>query len=169
MLRARLLAILFLLIFGLSPVKGEEMITLTSPDFEHNHNIPARFTCQGEDVSPNLYISDTPVEAKSLVLIVDDPDASNGNWDHWVVFNIDPNTRVIPENSIPGVEGSNDFGRLDWGGPCPPRGQHRYFFKLYALNKILSLPQGARKDVVLKAMEGYVLQKTELFGLFKKY
>ena len=166
--RAHIFVVFFLLVLGLSPAKGEEMIKLTSPDFEHNHNIPQRFTCQGEDISPNLYISDAPAETKSLVLIVDDPDASRGNWDHWIVFNIDPKTRVIPENSIPGVQGLNDFGRFDWGGPCPPRGTHRYFFKLYALNSMLSLSQGAKKAQVLKALEPYILEKAELVGLYKK-
>ena len=157
------------LIAGSSLAKGDQMLKLASPDFEHNKNIPLKFTCQGEDISPNLYISDVPEGAKSLVLIVDDPDAPRGNWDHWIVFNIDPGMRVIPENSIPGIQGTNDFGKLDWGGPCPPRGTHRYFFKLYALDRMLSLPQGVKKDQVLKSMEGYVLDKTELIGLYKKF
>ncbi|MBF0123022.1 MAG: YbhB/YbcL family Raf kinase inhibitor-like protein [Candidatus Omnitrophica bacterium] len=142
---------------------------LTSPDFEHNHNIPVRFTCQGEDISPNLYISEVPEGTKSLVLIVNDPDATNGNWDHWIVFNIAPDVRVIPENSIPGVEGMNDYGRPDWGGPCPPRGTHRYFFKLYALDRMLSLPQGVKKAQVLKTMEPCILQEAELIGLYTKH
>ncbi len=148
--------------------QGGPVMQLTSPDFVNGGRIPERFTCQGEDVSPNLYISDVPQEAKSLVLIVDDPDASNGNWDHWIVFNIDPATRVIAENSIPGIQGLNDFGRHDWGGPCPPRGAHRYFFKLFALNKMLSLSHGAKKEHVLKAMEGFVLKSTELVGIYQK-
>ena len=161
--------VMFFLVLGFSPVKGEAAMTLTSPDFEHNGDIPARFTCQGEDISPNLNISDVPEGAKSLVLIVNDPDAPVGNWDHWIVFNIDPKIKVIAESAVPGIEGWNDFGRLDWGGPCPPRGTHRYFFKLYALDRMLSLRLGSKKAEILKAMEGFVLEKSELIGRYKKY
>ncbi len=102
---------------------------LTSPVFEHNANIPAKYTADGDDVNPPLQISDVPEGAESLVLIVDDPDAPVGMWVHWVVWNI-PVVSEIYENSVPGVEGMNDFGRTAWGGPAPPSGTHRYFFKV---------------------------------------
>jgi hypothetical protein len=144
---------------------------LTSPDFQHNGSIPARFTCQGKDVSPTLQISGIPAGAKSLALIVDDPDAPMGNWDHWVIFNIAPDVTEIAEGTVPAapaVLGWNDFGRVEWGGPCPPSGTHRYFFKLYALDTMLGLKKGARKKDVEKAMQGHVIEKTELVGLYRK-
>jgi len=153
------------------PVRSEDTMQLTSPDFQHNGNIPARFTCQGDDVSPTLQIASVPEGAKSLVLIVDDPDAPMGNWDHWVVFNILPDVTRISEGTVPAapaVLGWNDFGRVEWGGPCPPSGTHRYFFKLYALDTMLSLRKGARKKDVEKAIQGHILEKTELIGLYKK-
>ena len=109
---------------------------LTSPEFKHNEFIPKKFTCQGQDISPALIIEDVPLEAKALALIVDDPDAPMGTWVHWVVFDI-PVTSRINEGQIPGKQGINDFGRKNYGGPCPPSGTHRYFFKLYALDKAL--------------------------------
>ena len=145
---------------------------LTSPEFPHNGNIPVKFTCQGKDVSPTLEIAGVPAGAKSLALIVDDPDAPMGNWDHWVVFNIPPDVTRISEGAVPAspaVQGGNDFGRVEWGGPCPPRGTHRYFFKLYALDTMLALKPGARKKDVEKAMPGHILDKTELIGLYKKF
>ena len=141
---------------------------LTSPAFEHNQMIPKKFTCQGNDVNPELNIAGIPAEAKSLVLIVDDPDAPIGTWVHWVVFNIPSATTKIKENSIPGMQGYNDFGRNNYGGPCPPSGTHRYFFKLYALDTELDLKEGIKKQELEKAMEGHILVKTELIGLYKK-
>lgn len=160
----------FLILWGGVPLaKGEGSMMITSPDFKHQENIPGRFTCQGADVSPELQISGVPAAAKSLALIVDDPDAPVGDWVHWVLFNVDPKTSVIPESSSVGTLGWNDFGRLEWGGPCPPQGTHRYFFKLYALDIPLSLPTGAKKADVLQAMEGHILDKAELIGLYKQF
>ncbi|MBF0569909.1 MAG: YbhB/YbcL family Raf kinase inhibitor-like protein [Candidatus Omnitrophica bacterium] len=144
-------------------------MTLTSPDFQHNSSIPPKFTCQGVGLSPNLVITGAPQGAKSLALIVDDPDAPNGMWVHWVVFNIDPRTTSIAQGTVPGVQGWNDFGRVDWGGPCPPRGTHRYFFKIYALDIQLPLKPGAKKSDVEQAMQGHVLDKAELIGGYKKF
>ena len=141
---------------------------LTSPAFEHNQMIPKKFTCQGNDVNPELNIAGIPAEAKNLALIVDDPDAPMGTWVHWVVFNIPPSAAKIKENSIPGMQGYNDFGRNNYGGPCPPSGTHRYFFKLYALDTELDLKEGIKKQELEKAMEGHILVKTELIGLYKK-
>ena len=162
------LAAFFALSFSFIVLGGTAM-DLTSPDFVHNGNIPARFTCSGEDISPNLQIAGVPVNTKSLALIVDDPDASSGDWVHWVVFNIPPVTKVILQDTVPGVQGGNDFQRQDWGGPCPPKGTHRYFFKIYALDILLDLKRGAKKEELLSSMQGHILDKAELVGLFKRF
>lgn len=146
---------------------GVDKMKLSSPDFEHNAVIPAKFTCQGKDINPVLIIDDLPAGARSLALIVDDPDAPMGTWVHWVVYNI-PLISRIKENSIPGTQGSNDFGRKDYGGPCPPSGTHRYFFKIYALDTELNLPEGISKKDLEKAMQGHILDQAELIGLYKK-
>ena len=117
---------------------------LKSPDFEHNETIPSKFTCDGIDINPTLIIQDIPPDTRSLTLIVDDPDAPMGTWVHWVVFNI-PVIAKIDEDSIPGTQGMNDFRKLDYGGPCPPSGTHRYFFKLYALDSKFALEEGIGK------------------------
>jgi Raf kinase inhibitor-like YbhB/YbcL family protein len=144
-------------------------LKLTSPAFENNKEIPSKYTCDGSDISPPLEIGGIPAEAKSLVLIVDDPDAPMGTWDHWILWNI-PLVANIDENSVPGgaVQGTNDFKKLDYGGPCPPSGTHRYMFKLYALDAILDLAEGANKDDVEKAMEGHIIAQTKLIGLYKR-
>jgi Raf kinase inhibitor-like YbhB/YbcL family protein len=140
---------------------------LTSPEFKNNEMIPAKFTCQGEDVNPALVIEEAPSEAKSMVLIVDDPDAPMGTWVHWVVYDM-PVVRRVEEDSVPGKQGMNDFRRKDYGGPCPPSGTHRYFFKLYALDNEIGLSEGMSKEALEKAMEGHVIDKAELVGLYKK-
>ena len=154
---------------GFYTVEGKEAIVmkLTSPEFKNNDTIPMKFTCQGEDVSPALEIKGVPNGAKSLALIVDDPDAPMGIWVHWVVYDI-PVVSRIEENSIPGKQGMNNFGRRDYGGPCPPSGTHRYFFKLYALDKKLNLKEGVTKKELEKAMDGHILEKAELVGLYKR-
>lgn len=145
-------------------------IKISSPTFQHNENIPAKYTCQGENINPPLEIEGVPSNSKSLVLIIDDPDAPSGNWDHWIVWNINPLTKKIPENSVPqeATQGINDFRRVEYGGPCPPSGTHRYFFKIFAIDTIFNLPSSARKTDVLKAMQGHVLDKFELVGLYRK-
>ena len=140
---------------------------LTSPDFENNKMIPRKFTCEGADVNPTLVIEDIPAGTKSLALIVDDPDAPMGTWVHWVVYDI-PVVSRIDEDSIPGKQGMNDFRRKDYGGPCPPSGTHRYFFKLYALDKELALGERVDKKALEKAMQGHILDKAELIGLYKR-
>ncbi|WP_457570665.1 YbhB/YbcL family Raf kinase inhibitor-like protein [Desulfovulcanus sp.] len=147
--------------------RGGGVMKITSPEFEHNSLIPKRFTPQGADVNPALIIEGIPEGAKSLALIVDDPDAPMGTWVHWVVFDI-PVISRIDEDSIPGRQGVNDFGRRDYGGPCPPFGTHRYFFKIYALDKELNLKEGIRKRELERAMQGHILDKAELIGLYKK-
>ncbi|MFH1479459.1 MAG: YbhB/YbcL family Raf kinase inhibitor-like protein [Candidatus Omnitrophota bacterium] len=140
---------------------------LKSTAFNNNDLIPKRFTGQGEDINPELIIEDIPESAKSLALIIDDPDAPMGMWVHWVVFDI-PVDPEIREDSIPGIQGINDFGMLDYGGPNPPSGTHRYFFKLYALDTALGLEEGITKRQLEKAMEGHILEKAELVGLYKR-
>ncbi len=140
---------------------------LTSPEFEHNKFIPAKFSCQGKGINPALFIEGMPKEAKSLALIVDDPDAPGGDFVHWVVYDI-PLIEQIKENSIPGKQGVNSLGKLGYVGPCPPTGAHRYFFKIYALDKILNLDEGVSKADLEAAMAAHIIDKTELIGLYQK-
>ncbi len=143
---------------------------LTSPAFGNNQFIPSKYTCDGQDINPPLQISGVPEEAKSLVLIVDDPDAPGGTWDHWIVWNINPSISEIKENEVPegAIEGLNDFEKHSYGGPCPPSGVHHYHFRLYALSKKLDLDPSSRKEDVKKAMEGFILDQTELVGLYQR-
>ena len=141
---------------------------ITSPAFSHNQPIPKKYTCQGQDINPPLAISGVPAGTESLVLIMDDPDAPGGNWDHWLVYNITP-TSEIKENSVPGTQTRNDFGRVNYGGPCPPSGTHRYFFKLYALDMGMPLFKKApTKKELESTMQGHILDKAELIGLYQK-
>jgi len=158
---------LFMNLITLNTPEGGMSMRITSPDFENNQFIPKKFTCQGEDVNPSLIIEGIPKETKSLALIMDDPDAPMGTWVHWVVFDI-PVINRIEENSIPGKQGRNNFGRENYGGPCPPSGTHRYFFKVYALDTVLNLAEGISKGALEKAMQGHILDKAELIGLYKK-
>jgi len=141
---------------------------ISSPEFEHNAMIPKKFTCQGQDINPALEIKDIPGGTKSLALIADDPDAPGGMWVHWLVFDIPPRAR-IDEDTVPGKQGRNDFSRRNYGGPCPPSGTHRYFFKLYALDVMLNLSEGINKRDLEAAMGGHILEKAELIGLYKKH
>lgn len=140
---------------------------LTSPEFGHQDMIPQKFTCDGEDVNPKLEVEEIPDNAESLALIVDDPDAPMGSFVHWVIFNM-PVTNTIEEDSAPGKQGVNDFKKQHYGGPCPPSGTHRYFFKLYALDQQLDLNEGIAKEDLEKAMEGHIIEKTELVGKYKR-
>jgi len=143
-------------------------ISITSPSFQTGGDIPPKFTCNGTNVSPELQISSVPNEAKSLLLIVDDPDAPRGLFTHWIVWNIDPKTTRVAENSAPtaGVQGINDFGKRNYGGPCPPSGTHRYFFKIFALDTKLELKPGARRAELDAAMRGHILAQGELMGRY---
>ena len=140
---------------------------LESLDFENQGFIPKKFTCDGEDINPGLIIEDVPEGTKRLALIMEDPDAPMGTWVHWIVFNI-PVTDIIEENSVPGIQGINDFRKLEYGGPCPPSGTHRYFFRLYALDEKLSLKEGCTKKELEEAMEGHILATAELVGLYAR-
>ena len=121
-----------------------KLLIVTSPVFKENEMIPVKYTCDGINVSPPLNIEHIPEEAKCLALIVDDPDAPIGTWVHWVIWNI-PVTHHIKENEVHGTEGINDFQQHHYGGPCPPSGTHRYFFKVYALDALLDLPANTKK------------------------
>lgn len=147
---------------------------LTSPAFEQGGKIPSEYTCDGQNVSPELNISGMVFGAKSLVLIVDDPDVPESvrkdrMWVHWVVFNIPPNTSRIPKNSQPhGTPGMNTGNQLSYMGPCPPDREHRYYFKLYALDDLLDLPRGATKEEVVKEMQGHIMAESELMGRYER-
>lgn len=145
----------------------EAIMKLTSPDFKNNEYIPKKFTCDGQGINPGLVIDGVPSQAKSLVLIVDDPDAPAGTFVHWVVFDI-PVTGKIEENSIPGKQGVNTAGELNYVSPCPPSGVHRYFFKIYALDNFLNIAEGVTKQKLEKAIKNYILDKAELIGLYKR-
>lgn len=143
------------------------MLEISSSSFTANEEIPSRFTCDGEDVNPPLTIGDLPENTKSLALIVEDPDAPMGTWDHWLVWNIAP-TGEIKEDSIPGTEGKNSFNKHHYGGPCPPSGTHRYFFKVYALDSMLDLGPDTDKESLEKAMTGKILGRGEIMCLYSK-
>jgi Raf kinase inhibitor-like YbhB/YbcL family protein len=169
------LVLLLGIVFSCSNAVGKEgkkmaEFKLASPAFVNNGYVPAHYSCDGTDINPPLEIAGVPAGAKSLVLIVDDPDAPIGMWVHWVVWNIDPATREIAEDSVPSgaSQGKNDWKRNSYGGPCPPSGVHRYFFKLYALDVKLNLGSGATKSELEKAMHGHALASAELIGLYKK-
>jgi Raf kinase inhibitor-like YbhB/YbcL family protein len=161
--------------FLVTHAKGKEgmkmsELKIVSSGFTHNGSIPVKYTCDGKDVNPPLKIENVPAGVKSLALIVDDPDAPVGTWVHWVVWNIDPKTDEIKEDSVPkgALQGINDFRKHDYGGPCPPSGTHRYFFKLYALDTLLNLSPNASKADLEKAMKGHIISQAEIVGLYKR-
>ena len=171
--------ILSLLVFIANAQEENKMMKLKSPSFEDHKEIPKQFTCQGEDISPELQWSGIPDGTKSLVLIVDDPDAPDPanpqmTWVHWVLYNIPATVTSLSEGikdaDLPeGThQGLNDWKRTGYGGPCPPIGQHRYFHKLYALDIELTDLGRPTKDKLERAMEGHALSKTELVGLYQK-
>lgn len=143
---------------------------ISSPVFPHLGMIPGKYTCDGENVSPPLTFLDVPPTAVSLVLVVDDPDAKLGTWDHWLAWNIDPKTTAVEENKVPAgaVQGMNSFGFPRWGGPCPPMGTHRYFFKLYAMDTMISFEHAVQKEQLFGAMQSHVLEVAELIGRYHR-
>jgi Raf kinase inhibitor-like YbhB/YbcL family protein len=147
--------------------KSMNAIKISSSAFRENEMIPTQYTCDGKNINPPLDFKDIPKQAKSLALIVDDPDAPVGTWVHWVVWNI-PVVQHLNENSIPGKEGLNDFQKQSYGGPCPPSGIHRYFFKVYALDNMLNLPEATTKAQLESAMKNHVLASGELIGFYKR-
>jgi len=146
------------------------MMKLSSPAFGNLDKIPEKFTCDGENISPPLEISDVPEGAQSLVLVLEDPDAPRGTFVHWVVFNIDPMTTRVMQGEAPAdtVESVTSTGKRGYFGPCPPSGTHRYFFKLYALNTALDLPTSITADALLKRVKQHILEETELVGLYTR-
>lgn len=140
-----------------------------SSAFKTGEAIPKKYTCDDMDISPPLTFKDIPKGTISLALIADDPDAPGGIWVHWLVWNIDPSVNEISQGEeVRGIKGRNDFGRLTYGGPCPPRGTHRYYFKLYALDKQLDLKKGSTKKDLVKAMEGHIIEKAQLMGIYTR-
>jgi hypothetical protein len=142
---------------------------LSSTAFENGNPIPTEYTCDGADVSPPLAFADVPATARSLALIMDDPDAPMGLWIHWLVWNIPPSTAAIAKGQkIPWTQGTTSWNRPGYGGPCPPSGTHRYFFKLYALDIMLELKTGAQKKELEAAMQGHMIASAELMGRYRR-
>jgi Raf kinase inhibitor-like YbhB/YbcL family protein len=142
-------------------------LVISSPAFENDGDIPPKYTCDGEEINPPLKIANIPGEAKTLALIVEDPDASKGVFDHWLVWNIEP-AGNIAEGSVPGTVGVNSFGNTGYGGPCPPSGSHRYYFRLFALDSNLNLNAGADKRALEQTMHPHIIAKGVLMGRYKK-
>jgi len=152
------------------------IMKLSSPVFREGEKIPSLYTCEGKNINPPLEFEDVPRNAKTLVLIMDDPDVpktlrADGMWDHWVLFNIPPSIRLIAEQTKnpPGVAGKTTSNTLAYIGPCPPDREHRYFFKLYALDTALELKVGATKAAVESSMEGHILAEAQLMGRYEKH
>ena len=147
---------------------GGTKMKVTSSAFQEGGDIPSKFSRDGQDINPPLRIEAAPANAKSLGLIMDDPDAPVGLFTHWLVWNIDPKTTEITENSVPkgAVQGTNDYPSLGYGGPQPPSGTHRYYFKVFALDRTLDLPSGAKRKDLDKAMNGHVIGQGQLMGRY---
>lgn len=150
-------------------------VVVSSPSFSDGDFIPEKYTCDGVDISPAIFWDKVPEGTASIAILVDDPDAPRGDWVHWIVYNLAPDMKGIPENfsqqisSFKGVrEGLNDFSRKSYGGPCPPHGVHRYFFKVYFLNTLISESNFFTKQDLLKAVAGHVVGYGELVGKYKK-
>jgi Raf kinase inhibitor-like YbhB/YbcL family protein len=163
-----MLALTLITSTGRAKIPSKHAMNLTSPDFGEGKNIPERFACDGKDISPTLNIEGIPSEAKSLVLIVDDPDAPGGNFTHWLIWNIVPDLTEIIANKLPAhaLQGVNDFGKSRYSGPCPPAGVHRYYFRLYALDTTLTLPQASKRKAVDSAIGGHIIGEATLMGRY---
>ena len=143
-------------------------LKLISTAFSHNGHIPPQYTCEGKNINPPLKVENVPDGTKTLAIIVEDPDAPRGTFDHWAVWNISPN-EAIAERSNAGINGTNGFGKTGYGGPCPPSGEHRYFFKVFALDDEINLLPGSTKEELLDAMKGHILATAELMGVYQKH
>jgi Raf kinase inhibitor-like YbhB/YbcL family protein len=142
---------------------------LISSAFHHENFIPSKYTCDGDDISPPLSLEDVPEATKTFALIMDDPDAPMGIWNHWILFNIPSSIQKINEAEEPmGLGGKNSWGRTGYGGPCPPSGEHRYFFKMYALDIELTLSEGSTKEDLIAAMNGHIVGKAVLMGIYTR-
>jgi Raf kinase inhibitor-like YbhB/YbcL family protein len=153
--------------FIILTIVAQSTLTVKSSAFEENGFIPSKYTCDGEGINPVLTIENLPQETKSMALVIEDPDAASGTFDHWVMWNI-PSGNRIDENSAPGKEGKNSKKENMYAPPCPPSGTHHYHFKVYALDAMLELHDNTDKKALMKAMEGHILAKGELVGLYKK-
>jgi len=156
-------------------MEGGRKMQITSPAFTDSSMVPSKYTCDGQDISPPLEWKDVPAGTKSFALICDDPDAPIGTWVHWVAYNISPNITKLDENVKPEKEsknvmrqGNNDWSKIGYGGPCPPGGTHRYYFKLYALDNMLDLKSGPTKAQLLQAMKGHILAESQLIGKYTR-
>jgi len=157
-------------------LKGDSMnLKIYSSAFEDGGMIPSKYTCDGADISPPLAWSGLPEGTKSIAIINDDPDAPMGTWVHWVIYNIPPTAQGLAEDikrveKLPDgtLQGKNSWGRIGYGGPCPPGGTHRYFFKIYALDKVLKLKPGATKEELLTAMKGHILAQAQFYGKYSR-
>lgn len=145
-------------------------LKLTSPSFQNNDEIPAKFTCQGEDINPELHIEGVPEGTESLLLLVTDPDAPSKTWLHWCMYDIHPDTNHIPENCPDNYaqQTENDFGNFGYGGPCPPKHRHQYVFRLYALKSKIGLAKNANLHDILVATDDEIIESAELVGYFQK-
>jgi len=155
------------------PVKDQisnSKMKLTSPAFQNRNQIPTQYTCDGQNINPPLLINEVPEDTQSLALIIDDPDAPAGDWVHWLIWNINPKLKMIAEGQVPkgSVQGLNDFGQNNYGGPCPPSGEHHYQFKLYALDTVLNLSPLSSKGDLLEAIKGHLLDQALLVGRYKR-
>jgi Raf kinase inhibitor-like YbhB/YbcL family protein len=141
---------------------------LNTNAFPEGGIIPKKYAREGSNMNPPLHLEDIPAKTRSLALIVDDPDAPSGTFNHWLIYNMDPKTRDIKENSVPVIatQGRNDFGDVEYVGPQPPSGEHRYFFKAFALDSVLDLPRGARRAELEKAMQGHVVDEAAIMGRY---
>lgn len=165
------LACLVFVVRAVAQVPIPTPMKITSSAFTEGAAIPKTFTGDGKDISPALHIEGVPAAAKSLVLIVDDPDAPRGTWNHWLVWNIDPQTKEIAEGAVPSgaVQGTSDFGSAKYGGPSPPSGTHRYFFKLYALDSTLKLPSSSKRSALDQEMtKHHILAEAKLMGKYSR-
>ncbi len=173
----KIISVFLVIVLNTSLVVGQVSktpIKISSPDFRNNKLIPVKFTCDGENISPNLKWTFYPYRTQSFAIICDDPDAPNGDWVHWVVYNI-PLVLELKENlssleKFPSgiTHGKNSWGKIGYGGPCPPSGTHRYFFKIYALDKMLNLEPGLTKYELLDAIKEHIIAKGELIGKYKR-
>ncbi len=166
-----ILILLFLVLLMISQGVSEAAeLMISSPAYENNGTIPEKYTCDGANINPPLKVENVPRQAKSLALIFDDIDAPGGSYVHWILWNIDPSTREIKEDSVPegAIQGTNDFKKQNYGGPCPPTRPHRYAFKIYALDARLALSANSRKADLEKAMKGHVIARSQWLGKFKR-
>lgn len=148
-------------------MSSEKKLKVFSTVFSHKGHIPPEYTCEGRNINPPIEVDNIPDGTKTLALIMEDPDAPRQTFDHWLIWNIPP-TEAITEESVPGISGTNSFGNTGYGGPCPPSGAHRYFFRVYALNKKLDLKAGATKEELHESMQDHILAEGELMGYYQK-